>query len=117
MANYQQIKVADDGNITHVRFVSNKIIDAEPIQKMGEELLALLEKEQKKNLLLDFDHVAFLSSAALGKLIKLNNRVREAKGKLRLAAIRPEIYEVFRITKLDEQFSIHDSVEDARAAF
>ncbi len=118
MAVYQQISVKPRaGEIFQVRFIGNKIIDPDQIQKMGEELMSLVEKENHTSLILDFEGVEFLSSAALGKLIKLNNRMRAAQGKLKLACIRPEIYEVFRITKLDETFKIYDSVVDAHAAF
>jgi anti-sigma B factor antagonist len=36
---------------------------------------------------------------------------------LKLCCIRPEIYEVFSITKLDQQFDIKETQEDALAAF
>ncbi len=48
----------------------------------------------------------YLSSAALGKLITMEKKVKAAKGKLRLCCIRPEIYEVFAITKLNRLFKI-----------
>jgi anti-sigma B factor antagonist len=117
MGNYEQISVNQKGKVTHVRLVGSKILDPDQIQKIGDELLSLLETEKKTAVLIDFHGVEFLSSAALGKLIKLNNRIKAAKGQLRLAAIRPEIYEVFRITKLDETFDIHDTVEEALSAF
>jgi anti-sigma B factor antagonist len=103
--------------VAHVRFQDARITDAEHIHCLGEELLALFEKEKRNAILLDFENVVFLSSSALGKLIKLNNRMRAGQGKLRLAAIRPEIYEVFRITKLDETFEIHDTVASALKSF
>ena len=44
----------------------------------------------------------------LGKLITLNTRVNEDNGKLVLCAIRPQILEVFKITKLTKLFDIVD---------
>ena len=47
-----------------------------------------------------------LSSAALGMLINANKRVKEKNGQLRLTNIKPQIYEVFVITKLNKLFRI-----------
>jgi len=117
MAEYQQITTTDEQGVTVVRFHSHKIIDDGQIQQMGNELLALVNAEQRTTLLLNFSGVNFLSSAALGKLIKLDKTVKTAGGKLKLCCIRPEIYEVFSITKLDQQFDIKDTEEEALAAF
>ena len=39
------------------------------------------------------------------------------RGKLKLSNIRPEIYEVFAITKLNKLFDIKDDEADALAVF
>ena len=44
-------------------------------------------------------------------------KVKAAKGQLRLAEIDPQIYEVFKITKLDKLFSIHETAEAATKSF
>ncbi len=117
MAEYQQISTTEEQGVTVVRFHSHKIIDDGQIQQMGNELLNLVNAEQRTTLLLDFSGVNFLSSAALGKLIKLDKTIKTAGGKLKLCCIRPEIYEVFSITKLDQQFDIKETQADALAAF
>ena len=66
---------------------------------------------------MNFSAVEFLSSAALGKLITLDKKVKARKGELRLSNIRPEIYEVFAITKLNKLFNIKDDEADALASF
>jgi len=38
-------------------------------------------------------------------------------GELRLAALQPQVYEVFTITGFTQVFNIHPSVSEARAAF
>ena len=67
--------------------------------------------------LLNFSNVEFLSSAALGKLITLDKKVKANGGRLKLSNIRPEIYEVFAITKLNKLFDIKDEEADALSAF
>ena len=97
--------------------VSRKILDEANIQELGQELFQLIEDENHSNLLLNFSSVEFLSSAALGKLITLDKRVKAHGGKLKLSNIRPEIYEVFAITKLNKLFDIKDDEADALASF
>ena len=65
-----------------------------------------LRDEAAPHLVLDFSRLGFLSSAALGKLMALHQRARGAGGSLKLRNLRPEIHELFRITKLDRLFEI-----------
>ena len=39
------------------------------------------------------------------------------KGKLKLANIRPQIYEVFKITRLNEVFDIYASTTEAKKSY
>ena len=43
----------------------------------------------------------------------MDKKVKAAKGKLRLCAIRADIYEVFAITKLNKLFDMKDTLEAA----
>ena len=117
MAGYRRLQVGVVGDVTVVRFNDHKIIDDVNIQELGQELFQLIEAEGRKKLLLNFSSVDFLSSAALGKLITLDKKVKANGGVLRLTNIRPEIYEVFTITKLNRLFDIKDDEADALAAF
>jgi len=105
------------GEVTMVRFLDRKIIDAANIQELGDELFSLVEKEQRKNLLLNFANVEFLSSAALNKLIILDKKVKAHAGKMRLCNLKPEIYEVFAITRLNQLFDIKNTEAEALAGF
>ena len=117
---------ANDGETESLDFMSTlnritvgdvgKILDESNIQEMGRELFTLVGDDNTK-LLLNFNNVEFLSSAALGKLITLNKKVKANSGQLKLSNIRPEIYEVFAITRLNKLFEIHDDEADALATF
>jgi len=103
--------------VMHVEFSDRKILDELSINEILNELVALVESQPEIKLLLNFDNVDHLSSAALGMLITLNKRVADAGGKLRLANISPQIYEVFAITRLNKLFDIHDSADAALRSF
>ncbi len=117
MAQYRRLNVSDVGEVAVVRFVDRKILDELNIQELGQELFQLVEEDNKTRLLLNFQQVEFLSSAALGKLITLDKKVKAHGGKMKMCNIRPEIYEVFAITKLNKLFDIKDDEADALAAF
>lgn len=113
----RRISVEQNGEVTVVRFADKRILDEQNIQVIGDQLFELVDIEGKQKILLDFESVEYLSSAALGKLITLNKKVKGIGGALKLSNIRPEIYEVFEITKLNKVFQIYDGFGDAMAAF
>jgi anti-sigma B factor antagonist len=113
----RRLEVEQIGEVSVVNFVDRKILDEQNIQIIGEQLFSLVDQEQRRNLLLNFGNVEYLSSAALGKLITLNKKVQAAKGKLVLCNIAPEILEVFEITKLDKFFKIEREEQAALQAF
>lgn len=117
MGVHRRLELSDVGDVTVVRFVDRKILDEANIQELGVELFRLVEDDHRQKLLLNFSTVEFLSSAALGKLITLDKKVKAHGGKLKLSNIRPEIYEVFAITKLNKLFDIKDDEADALVAF
>lgn len=105
------------GGVTHIEFVDRNILDEANIQAIGEEITSLIEGEPRPRILISFNNVDHLSSAALGTLITINNKVRARQGQLRLADIDPQIYEVFVITKLNKLFEIHETGEAAMKSF
>ena len=118
MTNEQQRLLVEPVNeVTVVTFKDKKILDEVVIQEIGDALFDLVDKQYKTKLLLNFESVEYLSSAALGKLITLNKRIKEENGELKLCNIIPEIYEVFRITKLNRLFEIFDDMDQALRRF
>ena len=106
-----------DNGVTQVEFVDRNILDEANIQMIGEEIAGLIDAAASPRLLISFSNVDHLSSAALGTLITINNKVRSKSGELRLANIDPQIYEVFVITRLNKLFEIYESTEEAVQSF
>ena len=114
---HRKIDVEEIGDVTVARFLDKKILDETNIQIVGNQLFALVDDEGRRKILLDFSNVEYLSSAALGKLITLDKKVKANGGKLRLCSVRPEIYEVFAITRLNRLFEMHDDQEKGLEGF
>lgn len=92
--------------VTIVDFLDRKIIDATKIQEMGDELFALVDKESRRDIVLNFSNVEFLSAAGMNKVIILERKIKASRGVLRLCNLRPEVYEVFAISRLNQLFMI-----------
>ncbi len=114
-----RLRVKREDDVIQVEFVDRNILDEANIQQIGDEITEIIETPTNgphPKLLISFSNVDHLSSAALGMLLTVNNKVKGASGKLRLANIDPQIFEVFKITKLDRIFQIHESTEKAVAS-
>jgi anti-sigma B factor antagonist len=112
-----RLMIQKDLDITIIEFLDRSILDEANIQEIGDEINRLIDDAGVPKILISFENVDHLSSAALGMLITINNRVRQKDGQLRLANIDPQIYEVFVITKLNKLFQIHKTTEEARKNF
>ena len=112
-----RLNVTQHKDIAIVEFTENKILDELSVADIEKALGTLLEAKERPKILLDFSNVDHLTSAALGMLININNRLKQQNGQLRLANIRPQIMEVFMITKLNRLFRILPTRAEALGNF
>ena len=117
MATESRLVVSTDDGITRVGFLDKNILEEANIQQIGDEISGYIDSAVGPKLLLNFENVEHLSSAALGMLITINNKVKQKDGQLRLCSINEQIYEVFVITKLNKLFQIHDDIDAAAKSF
>ena len=113
----RRLDVSDVGDVTVVRFRDKKIMQDSGIQEIGRELFDLVECDNRKKVLLDFSGVSFMSSGALGKLVTLYKKLHSNGSDLKLCEIRPEIIDVFSVTRLDRLFDIRANESDGLVAF
>jgi anti-sigma B factor antagonist len=112
-----RLNVRVQNGVTRIEFIDRNILDEGNITQIGEELTKLIDGSTRPKMLISFKGVEHLSSAALGTLITVNNRIRSREGQLRLSDIDAQIYEVFVITKLNKLFQIHETADKALASF
>jgi len=86
------------------------------------ELLEAVSKFACNKLILDFDKVRYLTSTAFRPLISLHRKIQEQKGRMVFCNLRPELAEVFIVTRLISPtrstrapFEMADNVTDALA--
>jgi anti-sigma B factor antagonist len=115
--NERLLDIEQQGGITIVRFAQSQVLDQSNVNELGNELMDLVEQRHRTRLLINFSKVEYLTSAVLGKLIALHKKIQELNGELKLCGIRPSIYEVFKITKLNKVFEIFDDEDQALSSF
>lgn len=112
------IESHDVEGIRVFRFHNAKILSDRSVQEMGDRFTSFLDSlEGAPRLVISFESVHFLSSAALGKLILLQRKVKERGGELKLCDLHPPNLEVFRVAHLHDYFMIYPDLNSALGAF
>ena len=113
----QCLEIDEIHGVTIVRLLDDRLVEGNEIEDLGQELYQLIEADGRRKVVVNFSSVEFISSAGLGKLVVLQKKVNAHGGTLRFCCIRPEVYGVFAVTKLDRLFDIRKTEADALAAF
>jgi anti-sigma B factor antagonist len=76
------------------------------MKSKSESFGPIIEKNQDKELILNFANVKFMTSALLGLLVRIHKKVCELGGRLRLSNLDSNLRKVFEITQLTKVFEI-----------
>jgi len=88
------------------------------VERFGEDLLALLNGVEYPQILINFERVVHLSSAAFGKLLTPQRAINTIPGaRLMLYCISEDVLEIFVTTKLKAHFDIQSTEEAALSRF
>lgn len=113
MDQYECIETDTVDDVSVVKFLDERMMDAARIEQLGGELLDAVSGEEADRVVINFENVSFFSSAAVSKLLVAEKRIRSQGGQLRLSNLRPEVRDVFNLTKLDSVFRIEEEQDDA----
>jgi anti-sigma B factor antagonist len=84
-------------------------------QEILRDELTALQQRGKHRLVCDLTAMTFCDSSGVGLFIDVHRTTGEHGGWLRLAAVQPEVHQLFRLLALDRLLSFYDSVEAATA--
>jgi anti-anti-sigma factor len=107
------LEIEQIGQATVAKFTTPHILEEEKIQAIGRQLLRLGQEAGRGSVVLNFATVERLSSEMLGKLLAFHRQVRACGGRLALCAIRPELYQIFRMLKLPQVLTIFADEQEA----
>jgi len=112
----RRFKVRKVEDVTVAFFLARRIVDEEDIEDTFGQLQRLADNSEAGKVVLNFRKVEFLSSAVLGRLVKLHKVLQSGGGRLILCRIAPTIFEVFKLTKLDKVLTIKADTGEALSA-
>jgi anti-sigma B factor antagonist len=90
-------------------------VDVYTAPRLRERLVELVDGGAK-HLIVDLAKVEFLDSTGLGVLVGAMKRLKTAGGQLTLVCARESLLKIFRITALDQVFTIVPTVDAAPTA-
>jgi len=99
------------------------ILDLRGRLVQGPEVTALrerfneLEREQIKNVILNFKHVEFIDSTGLGMLVAVKSQMEKVGGAIRLLELSKRGAELMVLTKLSTVFQFFDDEQAAINSF
>jgi len=89
------------------------LYSAPPIKKFLKSLL----KSENKKILISLEKVTFIDSSGLGMLVNLFFDCQQRDIQIKLANVSAEAKNVLRQTKMERNFEIFDTVNEALASF
>ena len=78
------------------------------------ELIALLNQEQPKRLVIDMSAVPYMDSSGVATFVEALQAQRQTGSKLVLCCLQQKVYSMFQIASLDSLFTIVDDLESAK---
>jgi anti-sigma B factor antagonist len=101
-----------------VEFRTPSLMDPIILEEIGKELYRLVDEEDRRKLVLDFEKVQYLSSQAIGIILTLNKKLAALKySKLVLCGVGPKLMELLKITRLDRILSVKPTQSEAVKVF
>ncbi len=104
-ASNDPINVERIGPVCVATLTDSRILDVERIDAIGRQLSHLNDKAIK-SVVIDFAQVEFVASGMLTKLVIFRKQCLSDDVELRLCSLAPQIFEVFKLTRLSMIFVV-----------
>jgi anti-sigma B factor antagonist len=112
----QALDISSEGDVAIARFRGYCICDVQEISNASTCLRQYMETHRPSGLVFDFTGVKFFSSQVLGLLLEARARLQPQEGRVAVSALTPQLQRVFRITNLDQIFTLHPDLTAAISA-
>lgn len=117
MAQESSLLIQGIGDVTIINFTTPSMLDSAEITRMADEMYALVEKQAKRKIILDFSTIKFLASQSIGVMLSLQKKLKAIKGKVVFCGLKPEVKKLFVLTGLEKVFEFYPDEEHALTAF
>ncbi len=106
-----------EGDVTIATITQSNMLDATNSVIFGTKVIDYLKTHEGIQLIVNFNHVSYMSSAGLTELLRINEALQAWGATIRIWGLNCDIHNVFCITHLDKLFVIlkADSLKQAVA--
>jgi anti-anti-sigma factor len=99
---------------TVVEFKTSSLMDQIVLEDIGKELYRLVDEEDRRRVVLDFERVEYLSSQMIGIILTLQKKLNTLKNsRFVLCGVGPKLMELLKITRLDRILTLKPSQREA----
>ena len=100
--------------VTVVEFRTSSLMDQVELQTISESLYKLVDEQDHRKIIVDFERVQYISSQAIGIVLTMNKKLGGLSGsKFVLAGVGPKLMELIKITRLDRVLTIKPTQDEA----
>src|SRR5215218_10445867 len=93
-----------------VEIRTNSLMNPSELEQIATDLSRLVDEEDRRYLLLDFEKVKYLSSQAIGIILTLHKKLSQLKNSsFVLCGVGPTLMQLLKITRLDRVLKIKPS--------
>lgn len=102
-----------------VTFVKINLLQATKLEskEITDILTRLIEKENCKKIVIDFETVDYIDSSFLGGIVTALKIMTKYNGDIKVVNLKPTVKALFEITRLYKVFEIFEKREDALLSF
>ena len=105
-----ELVAQERGGVLVIRAMGDRIDAASAIQ-FKDKMRGLTGNSAAPRVVFDMSNVAFLDSSGLGAVVAVLKALAPDRT-LELSGLTPTVQKVFRLTRMDTIFTIHDAVPD-----
>ncbi len=87
-------------------FVLEGELDVHNVKNLKSAVSESLENEEGWSYILDLGNVSYLDSSGLGMLVYIKKEITHEEGNLKIINVQSQVFNVFKLTRLDEFFDI-----------
>jgi anti-sigma B factor antagonist len=103
---------------TIVEFRTQSLMDPLELERIGQAMYKLVDEEDRRRIIMDFERVQYLSSQAIGIVLTMNKKLTALPhSKLVLCGVGENLMKLIQITRLDRLLTIKPSQKEAMKVF
>ncbi len=102
------------GDYAVIEFITSSLMDPIVLENTAQALYKIIDEEDKRKIVMDFERVQYLSSQAIGIVLAMHKKLSSLKNsRLILCSVGPKLMELIKLTRLDRLLTIKASQKEA----